>query len=98
VRETEHFVNDGYGWACKRCLEAHAPADELSSRAPADPLSSRAPADSSTGAHALPRFFCEGESEERETSLSAGALARWTDDSRRTLLCPRCGVEEEIGG
>jgi hypothetical protein len=44
----------------------------------------------------LPRFFREGEAEEREPRLSNHALARWKDDIRRTLLCPRCGVEEEI--
>jgi hypothetical protein len=79
VRETENFVNDGYGWACKRCRaleDSHAP----------------------TGETALPRFFREGEAEERDTRLAANALARWTDDTRRTLRCPRCGVEEEVGG
>ena len=47
-------------------------------------------------ASALPRFFREGEAEEREPRLSESALARWKDESRRTLLCPRCGVEEVI--
>ena len=46
------------------------------------------------GADALPRFFREGESEEREARFSTRALARWKDDSRRTLVCPRCGIEE----
>ena len=49
------------------------------------------PADSS-----LPRFFREGEAEERETKLSTPSLARWKDDSHHTLVCPRCGVEEEL--
>jgi hypothetical protein len=78
VREIKHFVNEGFGWTCKRCGERdaapHAPA--------ADGL--------------LPRFFREGEAEERETRLSTSSLARWKDDSRRTLLCPRCGVEEDL--
>jgi len=46
----------------------------------------------------LPRFFREGEAEERETRLSTHALARWKDSSRSTLACPRCGVEEEVPG
>jgi hypothetical protein len=103
VRETEHFVNDGYGWACKRCLDSRratqgtsvadsppcATSDDSSPRAPAD-------ADSSTRVRALPRFFREGEAEERELRLSVDALARWKDYARRTLVCPRCGVEETI--
>jgi len=84
VRETENFVKEGYGWACKRC------------RGAGDAAGSTSDADSSPGAHALPRFFREGEAEEREPRLAARALARWKDDSRRALLCPRCGVEEEI--
>jgi hypothetical protein len=42
------------------------------------------------------RFFSEGEAEEREPPLTTNARARWRDDSRRTLVCPRCGVEEEV--
>jgi hypothetical protein len=44
----------------------------------------------------LARFFREGEAEEREPRLSSGALARWKDETQRTLQCARCGVEEEI--
>jgi hypothetical protein len=40
------------------------------------------------------RFFREGEAEDKETALSTPALARWRDDARRTLVCPRCGIEE----
>jgi len=120
VRETEHFINEGYGWACKRCLESRgatqptpietqdAPAttrrpsvaDSPPGATPDAAPSSGANSDalSSTRAPALARFFREGEAEERETRLSAGALARWKDDSRRALVCPRCGVEETIKG
>jgi hypothetical protein len=74
--ETRHFVNDGYGWECKRCREAAgAPADD--------------------GAP-LPRFFREGEAEDREPRLSSPTLARWKDDTRRALVCPLCAVEEEV--
>ncbi|HEU4596453.1 MAG TPA: hypothetical protein VFS10_15055 [Pyrinomonadaceae bacterium] len=76
MRETKHFVNEGFGWTCKRCAEQNAP------RPPDEEL--------------LPRFFREGEAEERETRLSTPSLARWKDNSRRTLLCPRCGVEEDL--
>ena len=104
MRETEHFINEGYGWACKRCLGARV-ATQATPVADSPPYatsdadsSSRSPAraDSSSSASTLPRFFREGEAEERETRLSADALARWKDDSRRALLCPRCGVEETI--
>ena len=27
MAETEHFVNDGFGWECKRCRRGGAPAD-----------------------------------------------------------------------
>ncbi|MDQ3744259.1 MAG: hypothetical protein M3444_07750 [Acidobacteriota bacterium] len=122
MRETEHFINEGYGWACKRCLGARGatqgtPVASVPPAATSDAESS-SDADSSSRAHApagsssdaladlasssrasaLPRFFREGEAEEREPRLSADALARWRDDSRRALLCPRCGVEEEIEG
>lgn len=42
------------------------------------------------------RFFSEGEAEEREPKLSTAARARWRDDSRQTLVCTRCGIEEKI--
>ena len=42
------------------------------------------------------RFFSEGEAGARAAELSAPALARWRDDSRQTLFCPRCGVEEVL--
>lgn len=77
MRETESFINEGYGWTCKRCRAAGGPETEAES------------------AHELPRFFREGEAEERDARLSSPALARWKDASRRTLVCPRCGVEED---
>lgn len=84
--KTQHFVNDGYGWACKRCRSAE---DSRELTREAEALNDRR-------RFALPRFFREGEAEEREARLSHDALARWTDDTRRTLRCPCCGVEEEI--
>lgn len=75
--ETLYFVNDGYGWACKRCRAADD-APESPDAAP------------------LPRFFREGESEDRDPRLSSPLLARWKDDTRRTLVCPLCGVSEDL--
>ena len=92
--ETKHFVNDGYGWACKRCL---AVEDADAQRGASDEIGASRGASATTRDDALARFFREGEAEEREPRLSAHSLARWTDDSHRTLRCPRCGVEEEIG-
>jgi hypothetical protein len=42
------------------------------------------------------RFFSEGEAEERDLKLSTPMLARWRDESHRTLACPRCGIEEAL--
>jgi hypothetical protein len=42
------------------------------------------------------RFFTEGEAEDKEPVLSTPTLARWRDATHRTLVCPRCGVEEMI--
>ncbi|MDQ3803889.1 MAG: hypothetical protein M3416_08695 [Acidobacteriota bacterium] len=75
--ETLHFVNDGYGWACKRCGAAGGAPE------PAEATS-------------LPRFFREGEAEDREPRLSSPLLARWKDETRRALVCPRCGTEESM--
>ena len=82
MRETEHFVNDGRGWECKRCRGEDASALEGDTDESEPSLS------------ALARFFREGEAEERETRLSSHALARWKDDARRALVCTRCGTEE----
>jgi len=93
VQETKHFVNDGYGWACKRCRTVE---DADAARGASDDANVQDGASTTTSADALARFFREGEAEEREPRLSAHSLARWTDDSRSTLRCPRCGVEEEM--
>jgi hypothetical protein len=42
------------------------------------------------------RFFTEGEAETGEAHLFTTALARWTDATRRALVCPRCSIEETI--
>ena len=95
MQETNHFVNDGYGWHCKRC---RAVEDADASRGPSDDADAQRGAYGPARDDALARFFREGEAEEREPRLAAHSLARWADDSRRTLRCPRCGVEEEIIG
>ena len=77
MAETEHFVNEGFGWECKRCRRAGG---------------------EDSAPDALPRFFREGEAEGGGPRLSSDSLARWADETRRTLRCPACGVEEELGG
>jgi hypothetical protein len=42
------------------------------------------------------RFFTEGEAEDKDPVLSTPTLARWRDATRRSLFCPRCGIEETI--
>jgi hypothetical protein len=74
--ETDHFINEGFGWMCKHCsTDGRARVSEKETRA---------------------RFFSEGEAEEKEPRLSTPALARWTSAARRSLACPRCGIEEMI--
>jgi hypothetical protein len=55
-------------------------------------------AESHSGARAAERarFFTEGEAEDKEPVLSTPTLARWRDATRRSLFCPRCGIEETI--
>jgi hypothetical protein len=80
----ERFINDGRGWECKRCRAEDASAIEGDAR------------EGEPSTHTLARFFREGEAEEREPRLSSASLARWKDASRRALVCPRCGAEEEL--
>ena len=42
------------------------------------------------------RFFSDSQAGGNEPRLSTPALARWTDASRQTLACPRCGIEEMV--
>jgi hypothetical protein len=42
------------------------------------------------------RFFSEGEADERALKLDTPALARWRDETRQVLFCPRCGVAERV--
>jgi hypothetical protein len=79
----EHFANEGFGWTCRRCSEATT-AREPRAETHNSPAGPRA------------RFFHEGEAGSRARRLHAPALARWRDDSRRTLVCPNCGVEESM--
>lgn len=84
MNETEHFVNEGFGWECRRC------------RGRADGATARDEGESP--AALLPRFFREGEAEGGGPRLSSASLARWTDESRRALRCPACGAEERFEG
>lgn len=80
----EQFINDGRGWECKRCREEDASAFDDEAH------------EGKRSSNALPRFFREGEAEEREPRLASSTLARWKDDTRRALACPRCGAEETL--
>jgi hypothetical protein len=42
------------------------------------------------------RIFQEGEAESKNPELSNLALAKWTDKTRRFLMCPRCHVTELV--
>jgi ribosomal protein L40E len=53
------------------------------------------PQDRPAADEGLARFMREGEAEARETRLSS-SLAKWADQSREKLICPRCGAEENI--
>lgn len=45
---------------------------------------------SPAGSHS--RVFREGEG--KNPTLANLALAKWADKTRRTLVCPRCGITE----
>jgi hypothetical protein len=82
----EQFVNEGFGWECKRCRASEdAEGEGRSEGAKAEPR-----------ATTLARFFREGEAEGGAPRLSSAALARWKDDTRRVLRCDRCGGEENV--
>ncbi len=42
------------------------------------------------------RMFREGEAESKQPEMSNFALAKWADKTRRTLVCPRCGITELV--
>ena len=42
------------------------------------------------------RLLLEGEAESKQPKMSTGALAKWTDPTQRTLVCPRCGITESV--
>lgn len=81
----QHFVNDGFGWECKRCR-----ASEGEGARP------DAAAETCAATAKLARFFREGEAEGGGPRLSSPALARWKDAARSALRCERCGTEENV--
>ena len=42
------------------------------------------------------RLLREGEAESKNPRFSNLALAKWTDVTQRTLVCPRCGITELV--
>jgi hypothetical protein len=47
-----------------------------------------------TGKHS--RLLREGEAESKTPRLASLALAKWADDARTTLVCPRCKATERV--
>jgi rubrerythrin len=79
----EHFVNEGYGWTCRRCGEETSGELARSS-------------DEDGRARFFREGEAE---EREGAALSSRTLARWRDEgARRFLRCPVCGVEEEFTG
>lgn len=44
----------------------------------------------------LSRIMREGEAESKQPRFSNSALAKWTDETRTALICPRCEIVETI--
>ncbi len=44
----------------------------------------------------LSRAFREGEAESKTPMLANQALAKWSDKTRRVLICPRCGQTQMV--
>ncbi len=42
------------------------------------------------------RLFREGEAESKFAELSSSAMARWADQERTILVCPKCGATERV--
>ena len=42
------------------------------------------------------RLLREGEAESKTPRFSNKALARWADDARTTLVCPRCEITQTV--
>ena len=40
------------------------------------------------------RLLREGEAESKQPIFSNQAMAKWTDETRETLICPHCGITE----
>lgn len=78
--EIDNFYNDGFGWVCKACER------ELAETA----------SPPNTNDTKLNRIMREGEAESKQPRLSNQALAKWADKAKQTLMCPRCGIVEQI--
>lgn len=42
------------------------------------------------------RLLREGEAESKTPEFSNRAMARWLDPAQRVLVCPRCGITENV--
>jgi hypothetical protein len=79
--EIDNFYNNGFGWICKACER------ELAETLVATEIKS----DSK-----LNRIMREGEAETKQPRLSNLALAKWSDVTKQSLMCPRCGIVEQV--
>jgi len=43
------------------------------------------------------RLLREGEAESKQPTFSNKAMAKWHDQSKQSLICPRCGIIEFAG-
>ncbi len=74
-KETDYFLNEGFGWVCKRCQEAEKSAPKTKEQS---------------------RLLKEGEAESKQPKFSTSSLATWLDREKRILVCPKCGIRENI--
>ena len=56
----------------------------------------RAAPPAETSSDGLPRFYLEGEAENKETTFTEPARARWRDAAQQILYCPICLTEETV--
>ena len=42
------------------------------------------------------RLMSEGEAESKQPEMSTSALAKWFDAAQTRLVCPRCGITENV--
>ena len=79
--EIDNFYNDGFGWICKACERELAESLDATEEKSESKLN---------------RIMREGEAESKQPRLSNLALAKWSDVTKQSLMCPRCGLVEQV--